>query len=194
MLKILRLNDSVSMVICCNFIPKSPGMKMFPKIALFSVFLLLLGLSACIKEQQYPIEPVISFQQYGVVRDVSNYDSLGRLTISYTDGDGDIGLYDSDTVEPYKYNFYLKFLQMKNGQLTELLPVDSSLNFNARIPILTPTGRNKNIKGEISIDLQLTYARLMLQSDTIAFDVFIRDRALHQSNVVRTPLFLIAKP
>jgi len=169
-------------------------MKTYPKIALFSVLLILLGLTACIKEQQYPLEPVIAFRQYGVVRDVSNYDSLGVLTISYTDGDGDIGLYDSDTVEPYKYNFYLTFLQMKNGQLTPLIPADSSLGFNARIPILMPTGRNKNIKGDISIDIQLTYARFLLQSDTIAFDVYIKDRALHQSNVVRTPLFLIAKP
>jgi hypothetical protein len=169
-------------------------MKTVSKILLIPVLFVLLILSACVKEQTYPVEPVIKFAQYGVLEDVNNYDSLGLLTVSYTDGDGDIGLYDYDSVEPYKYNFYLKFFQMVNGQLTEIVPADPDLGFNARIPILTPSGRNKNIKGEISIVIQLTYARLMLQSDTIAFEVYIKDRALHQSNTVQTPLFLIRKP
>jgi len=169
-------------------------MKTYSKITLFSILILLIGLSGCIKEQSYPVEPVIQYTQFGVMRSVNNYDSLGVLSISYTDGDGDIGLYDSDTVEPYKYNFYLKFMQMVNGHLEEIVLPDSSFGFNARIPILTPAGRNKNIKGDISIDLQLYYAWPLLKSDTIAFEVYIKDRALHQSNVVQTPLFVIKKP
>jgi hypothetical protein len=164
------------------------------KIALFILLLLGTGISSCIKQESYPVEPVIKYGSFGVLRDVNDYDSLGRLTVSYTDGDGDIGLYDSDTVEPYKYNFFLKFFYMKNNQLVELIPIDTALGFNARIPILTPAGRNKNIKGDISIDIDLYYARPVLGSDTIAFEVFIKDRALHSSNVVQSPIFIIQKP
>lgn len=169
-------------------------MKHFSKISLFSLLAALAALASCIKEIQYPVEPIIKYEQFQVAKSVDNYDSLGRITISYTDGDGDIGLFKYDTVEPLKYNFYLKFLYMKNGELVELVPVDPSLGFNARIPILTPSGRNKNIKGEISLDLPLYYAWPVLESDTIGFEIYIKDRALHSSNTVQSPLFIIQKP
>ncbi len=169
-------------------------MKSLPKIVLFLLLPAISLLTSCIKEDQYPIEPVIQYQGFGVMSDINNHDSLGQLTISYTDGDGDIGLYDYDTIEPYKYNFYMKFMYMKNGQMTELIPSDTNLGFNARIPILTPAGKNKNIKGEISIDLELYYAWPLLESDTIGFEVFIKDRAQHISNIIQTPLFIIRKP
>jgi hypothetical protein len=117
-------------------------MKTLSKIALISLLPLLTGVTSCIKQDNYPIEPVITFKEFGVLKSIDNYDSIGRLTISYTDGDGDIGLYDTDTVEPYRYNFFLKFLYRKNGEMVELIPADTTLGFNARIPILTPTGRN----------------------------------------------------
>jgi hypothetical protein len=115
------------------------------------------------------------------------------ITISYTDGDGNIGLYPGDTVEPLKYNYYLKFMQYINNQLVEVPLADPKIPFNGRIPILTPTGRNKNIKGEITDTIQLYFARQILQSDTIAFEIYIKDRTLLESNVVVTPLFIIKK-
>ncbi|NVO21296.1 MAG: hypothetical protein HXX13_16465 [Bacteroidetes bacterium] len=165
-----------------------------PKIIAFVIILIALGLGSCVKQDSYPAEPVIKFEGFGVLKDINQHDSLGELTVSYTDGDGDIGLYDSDTVEPYKYNFFLKFFYLKNNQRIELIPTDTALGFNARIPVLTPGGKNKNIKGNISFDLELYYAWPLLGSDTIAFEVYIKDRALHSSNVVQTPLFVISKP
>jgi len=164
------------------------------KIVVLLFALTLSGLTSCIKEEQYPIEPVIRFERFATLQNTNSHDSLGLLTISYTDGDGDIGLYDTDTAEPYKYNYFLKFQYLKNGELVELKPADTSLGFNGRIPILTPTGKNKNIKGEISMELELYFAWPALQSDTISFEVFIKDRALHSSNIVQTPLFIINKP
>jgi hypothetical protein len=169
-------------------------MKTLPKIALFAGLLIASALSSCIKQEMYPVEPVITYDGFGVLQDINHHDSLGQISISYTDGDGDIGLYDSDTVEPYKYNFYLKFFYVKNQQLVELIPTDTSLGFNARIPILTPAGKNKNIKGQISMNLELYYAWPLLGSDTIAFEVYIKDRALHSSNVIQTPPYIISKP
>jgi len=50
-----------------------------------------------------------------------------------------------------------------------------------------------NIKGDITMYLELYFARQILKSDTIAFEIYIRDRDLNNSNVVETPLFLIER-
>jgi hypothetical protein len=168
-------------------------MKIQTKISFFLLVSLITCMSGCIKEEQYPPRPQIEFGSFSTVRDVSGKDSLGVITISYTDGDGNIGLYSWDTVEPYKYNFYLKFMQYVNNELVEVKPVDSTVTFNARIPILTPKGRNKNIKGDISMYLELYFARQILQSDTVAFEIYIKDRTLLESNVIETPLFVLKR-
>lgn len=168
-------------------------MKLYTKIGLILLIPLFAGLTGCIKEVQYPLEPKIEFGGFATARDILGKDSVGAITISYTDGDGDIGLYEGDTVEPLKYNFYLKFMEYVNNQLVEVKPVDSNVTFNARIPILTPTGKNKNIKGEITMYLELYFARQLLKSDTIAFEIYIKDRALNMSNVVETPLLIIKR-
>ncbi len=168
-------------------------MKLYTKIGFILIVTLIAGLTGCVKEQQYPVQPHIEFGGFATAKDITGKDSLGAITVSYTDGDGDIGLTESDTVEPYKYNFYLKFMQYVNKQLVEVKPVDSTVTFNARIPILTPTGRNKNIKGNITMTLELYFARQILLSDTIAFEIYIKDRALNESNKIETPMFIIRK-
>jgi len=168
-------------------------MKLYTKISLILLIPLFAGLTGCIKEEQYPLEPKIEYKSYETYTAVDGKDSLGKITISYTDGDGNIGLFSWDTVEPRKYNFYLKFMQLIDNKLVEVKPVDSSINFNARIPILTPAGKNKNIKGDISMTLELYFAGQMLQSDVIAFEIFIKDRDLNKSNVVETPMFTIKR-
>jgi hypothetical protein len=77
--------------------------------------------------------------------------------------------------------------------MVEVTPADPNVNFNARIPLLTPEGRNKNIKGEIKMTLELYFARQILQSDIIAFEIYIKDRDLNKSNVIITPAFKIRK-
>jgi hypothetical protein len=168
-------------------------MKIYTKITFFLLISIVAGLTSCIKEEQYPIIPHIEFGGFATAKDITGKDSLGAISISYTDGDGNIGLFAWDTVEPKKYNFYLKFMELVNNELVEVKPVDSTLTFNARIPLLTPVGRNKNIKGDITMYLELYFARQILKSDTIAFEIYIRDRDLNNSNVIETPLFLIER-
>ena len=169
-------------------------MKTISKITLIFLLLALLGYTSCIKKEEYPIEPVITWNSYAVMPDAKGYDSLSYLKISYTDGDGDIGLYASDEVAPYEFNFFVKIFQMRNGSLQEIIFPDEILNLNGRIPILTPTGHNKNIKGDIELMIQMFYARPKVLSDTIAFEIYIMDRALHQSNVIKSPLLPFRKP
>jgi hypothetical protein len=169
------------------------AMKLYTKICFILLILLVTALSGCVKEEQFPVIPHIEYVGFATAKDITGKDSLGAVTISYTDGDGNIGLFSWDTIEPYKYNYYLKFMQYVNNQLVEVKPVDSSVTFNSRIPILTPAGRNKNIKGEITMSIELYFARQILESDTIAFEIYIKDRTLFKSNVLESPLYIIKK-
>ncbi len=169
-------------------------MKSISKVNLIFLFLAAVGFTSCLKKEEYPVEPVIQWESYSVLADAKGYDSLSFLKVSYTDGDGDIGLNNNDTLPPYKYNFFVKMFQMKNKVLQEIIFPDTNLNFNGRIPILTPSGRNKNIKGDIELMIEIYFARPVLKSDTIAFEIYLMDRALHKSNIVASPLLPLRKP
>ena len=168
-------------------------MKLYTKISLILLIPLFSGLSSCIKEDQYPVVPQIEFSGYGIYSAVDGTDSACKINISYTDGDGDIGLTEDDILEPYKYNYYLKWMQLVDGQMIEVVLPNDSITFNARIPILTPSGRNKNIKGDISMNFDLYFNSYLLTSDTIGFEIYIIDRALNKSNTVTTPKLAIRR-
>jgi hypothetical protein len=169
-------------------------MKINTKISLILLIPLFALLTGCIKEDQYPIIPHIEFAGFGTYAAVDGTDSACKITISYTDGDGNIGLDSTQTEEPYKYNYFIKFMQLIDGKMVEVLPADSNITtFNARIPILTPKGRNKNIKGDIDMTIQLYYMGELLQSNTIGFEIYIQDRDLNKSNTITTNNFTIRR-
>lgn len=170
-------------------------MKIYTKISLILLIPLFVGLSGCVKYDEYPIIPHIDYAGFATLRDITGKDSIGVITISYTDGDGNIGIFPWDTLPPLKYNYFLKFYQYIDGLPVEVLPVQDSsgVTFNARIPNLTPKGKNKNIKGDIANTLELYFARQILKSDIISFEIYIEDRDFNKSNVVTTPQFVIKK-
>lgn len=163
------------------------------KLSLHVLYMALVAtlFPACQKFEEYPIEPHIEYQDFAVVKDSIGRDSLGFFTISYRDGDGDIGLTKNDTLPPYQYNFFLNIYENINGELVKLQLPDTNVNFNSRIPVLTPDGINKAIKGSIEMKLELFMMTPFLNSDTIAFEAWIVDRALHKSNVVMSPQFIL---
>lgn len=165
----------------------------------YHTFIIILAVlfSACTQKEEFPVEPSIEYMSFLKIYNPSQelFDR-GVLKISFKDGDGDIGLYDDETEEPYDYNFIITYYELQNGEEVEVVPswynpaTDSVeyFNFNARIPILTPSGANKSIKGEIE-DTLFIY-NYSSPFDTIRFEAYILDRALHQSNTVGTPWFI----
>ena len=85
---------------------------------------------------------------------------------------------------------------MQNGELKEVPIVwfnpqteqYDTLSLSARIPNLTPEGINKAISGEIQ-DTLFIY-NFNSDYDTIKFEAYIVDRALHISNKISTPLIV----
>ena len=159
----------------------------------------MLLFSTCRRFEDFPIEPEIEFDNFQLLynEDLGVTDR-GILMISYTDGDGDLGLDANDTLPPYNYNgdyYYnmvIDYYEKQNGKW-ELVPLVSpnpdtgendTLTFSVRIPNLTPSSGNQAIKGLIQ-DTMYIYNPLS-DFDTIKFSVYIIDRALHISNTVET--------
>ncbi len=169
-----------------------------PRCAVF--FLLpaavcLIMLSSCIKKESYSEIPQIGFSAYYNIFDTSKIAQRGVLTITFQDGDGDIGLDPSDLSPPfdtgsiYYYNYFIDLYEKKNGSFVKDTTLNTPLRY--RIPNLTPIDRNKAIKGIIVDTLPLNPAPVW---DTIMFSMFIYDRALHKSNVVFTPEIVVRRP
>ncbi|MGB4205478.1 MAG: hypothetical protein WBJ84_07655 [Bacteroidales bacterium] len=161
---------------------------------LFLTFLVLLFLvlSSCMKEKEFPVEPRIAFKDFTkVIIPPDTIPQLLILSISFTDGDGDVGLDSTMIAPPYDYNLFIDVLKMKKGQLEKIIFEDSTVNFNGRIPIVAPNPDNKPIEGVIEYNFDYPMLRSFLLNDTLAFDVSLKDRALHESNTIRTPLIII---
>lgn len=162
---------------------------MFPK-RLLVLLALLVFYGGCKKSDQYPIEPVISFESLTTTKNLQGYDTEGTLRITFTDGDGDIGLNVQDTLAPYvgEYsdNVHMIYYEYISGNWTAV----PQYNDNGKIPVITPEGNQKAIRGEIRKDhIGFPFG---VTNRRIRFDVYIYDRALHKSNVITTPEIVIS--
>jgi hypothetical protein len=144
-------------------------------------------LGGCLKTEQFPVEPSIAFKSYDQATEPA------RLTITFTDGDGDIGLNQGDTLAPFNpgstwyHNFFVDYYKMQNGAW-ELQNFTLPLYY--RIPVITPTGQNKALQGDIAVDIA-NQVLPQIPGDTVRFSVRIADRALHESNTVFTDAIVV---
>lgn len=160
------------------------------KYVLGLTILLTLSLG-CLREEEYPIIPEIVYEDFILLLNTqTGIIQRGVLSFTFKDGDGDIGLNSSDTAPPYDFNLFIDYFEIQNEDTVQIYLVDpasgDTSTFNARIPILTPSGSDKSIKGEIE-DTLFIYDPTSAY-DTIMFRVYLVDRALHKSNVIYTPL------
>ena len=168
------------------------------------LFLALVAFS-CQKPVEYPIEPRIAYEGFAyLINADSTFTGEGIISFSYTDGDGDLGLDDSDTLSPFGfhdthyYNMVVDYLRCVNGVFvkTPLLsphvptnPSDTlvlydTVTFNARFKRLRDSEEPKAISG--TMDYKLTVQNPFSPNDTVKFEIYILDRALHESNVIQT--------
>jgi hypothetical protein len=145
-------------------------------------FVLCFGISftliSCLKKQTASPIPVISFKDFQANKDTAN------LYINFIDGDGDIGLTQSDTVAPNNYNCYISYIEKQRGVWVKR---DLPSEFNYRIPNVNTSSKKKNIQGEIKIALKPFYYDIFSSYDTIKYEIYIVDKALNKSNVISTP-------
>lgn len=161
-----------------------------------------MGLFACEKPSSYPLEPLIYYSEFVQVKNSYGKDTIGILKFTFTDGDGDIGVNTDDTSG--KFNLFINYYEFSNGEFRKvpynvykdtvingdtLLIVDrvDTVNYNARIPNLTPSGNNKSIKGDTEVEIP-TNIRL---SDSVYYEFYIADKANHVSNIEKTQTIIL---
>jgi len=172
---------------------------------IIGLLLMALAVYSCQKPVEYPIEPKIEYQGFTyLINADSTFSGEGIVSFSYTDGDGDLGLDDSDTLPPFGfhdthyYNMVIDYMKCVNGEFvkTPLLsphvpnsPADTlvlydTVTFNARFKRLRDSEEPKAISG--TMEYKLTVQNPFSPNDTVKFEIRIFDRALHESNVIQT--------
>ncbi|MCB9183207.1 MAG: hypothetical protein H6591_04760 [Flavobacteriales bacterium] len=155
------------------------GIRWIKVGGLFGVLLASLG---CLKREEFPAEPSIAYKSF------TQYGDSASLVISFTDGDGDIGLDESDNQPPfdvgsdYYYNLFCDYEELRDGVWT---PVSLALPLRYRVPRITPTGQNKTLEGEIAVALAWPVIP-DAEVDTVRFQLRLLDRALRSSAQVAT--------
>lgn len=145
-------------------------------------------LSSCIEQKQYSDIPHIEFKNFSLTQNSSGIDQTGYLILEFTDGDGNIGLEQGDTLPPYNldgghyYNFFVELYQKVNGNFEKI-----EIPYNSRIPNINPEGIDRDLKGEIEIEIDVSLFSLAVSSDTIKMDAWILDRDFNRSNTISTP-------
>lgn len=155
--------------------------KVFPALLLFTLIFVV----NCDKDKVYSDIPAITMSDKQV------FENPGKIIIDFTDGDGDIGLNEWDTLPPYDFNedpfnkYYFNLLLYyyeKNDSIWE--EVELAVPYFYRIPVITPRGQNKALNGEIDVDVSLPFNR----PDSIRFEIVLIDQALRESNRLQTPV------
>ncbi len=178
-----------------------PGFMKYPiKISLILSVIAVLATISCKRMQEFSPVPAITYLDFEKILNVTDsvYDR-GILKFEFTDGDGDLGLAKSDTFPPYNpgskyyYNLIIDYFEVRKGVETpvyltffnaETQEFDT-VSLSARIPLLIPRGMNKALTGEIN-DTVFIY-NYFSDFDTLFLQFNIVDRALNESNVLRTP-------
>ena len=159
-------------------------------ISVFSVF----ALGSCGKLEMLPAEPKIEFENFTVfdTTDILGNDVRGgKLKFYFEDGDGDMGLPSQaeageDNID--SINLFVTLYRINKGTRVAALPGDPYYPTGFRIPYMERNGRNKILRGHISVQFSYFF---YTQEDSISYDFFIKDRAGNISNTVSTSVISI---
>jgi hypothetical protein len=153
---------------------------------LFLIFVVIFFFSSCKKITTIPNEPHLEFTNFSIfdTTDIlGNLSKGGRLRFHFEDGDGDVGLEAPVAGQVDTTNLFLTLYRKVKGERVPAASNDPLKPSAYRIPYMERLGRDKILKGTISITfLYLFYSK----ADTISYDFYIKDRALNSSNVVST--------
>ena len=147
---------------------------------------LIVAFATCIRPPDYPVEPQIELagMTKTTMRQGFGTEDSVYITLSFTDGDGDLGgISGKDSLNVF-------ITDKRNNK-----PVEQTY----RIPFVPEAGAKNGISGEIRflmyttccLSLEPCIATPVRPTDTLIYDIYIKDRAGHASNVIKTnPIIL----
>lgn len=116
------------------------------------------------------------------------------LKVYFNDRDGDIGVAPGstpDSCDYSDYNLFIHYFEKVGNSYEEILPTDSCLPFHVILPDLTPQGQNKVLEGEINNTFSYFAFPRNPGVDSVKFEVQLKDRAGHMSNIAYSPAIFI---
>lgn len=154
----------------------------------FFICFVLLFMAGCeLESTDYPPEPTVEFKNAEV-----SYaeDKLGNLIkkvelqFYLIDGDGNIGLSQTDTVFPFtgdsSYNFFPTLYVYDSNEFV----IDTSIKVaNYKIPSVGDLGQDNTLKADIFVDFEYTTALNGFPYDSIMYSFYVLDRSFNKSNV-----------
>jgi hypothetical protein len=157
----------------------------------FIAIVITCTLYGCVKAPTYPDTPHITFKSVS-----STYVKSGdrdTVTISFTDGDGDIGVNsstgDSSDLCGLKHGDSTA-LHSPNFDVFLIDNRDTCINAFASANV-QPSGKYKDISGDILVILAV-YSKKCFATpdptcplDTVTYSIILRDQAQHFSNIVK---------
>lgn len=149
----------------------------------------MLTAAGCSSGPVFDVEPEILFMDVSPKQvSRSNPDDLFVITIHFQDGDGDLGDNTGEKVS----NLFIR-------DTRDNIP-DSVRTEAFSMPDLTPQTRKPSIQGTIDINVEVLPQLskdfppyVGPDAEDIYYDVWLVDRAGHQSNTVRTSAITITK-
>ncbi|MCC3159288.1 hypothetical protein LJ737_18745 [Hymenobacter sp. 15J16-1T3B] len=158
---------------------------------------------SCEPAPDYPVEPSIEFKSMRAERvdkpapetDVNEI----FVTITYKDGDGDLGLAAEDlnsppyNAPPYNFNYYAK-MYVFNSRTNQFV---EDLSFNGTFArMLAADAKAQPIRGELTYNINkgngfpINYPQYA-PGNKVKFDIYIYDRAKNKSNVITTEEYVL---
>lgn len=142
---------------------------------------------SCEKVVSYDSIPSVEFTSVylaDTVDGLGNDVKMQRLTLFVTDGDGNLGLNESDTTGNYAtdsyyyHNLFIVLSQKRsNGTYDEIQNLSNSLRY--RIPYNKPVGQNKYLEASIKVKIEIPTA--YFDYDTVRYEIVVYDRDLNCS-------------
>lgn len=167
------------------------------QLRLFIAFWVMCMVSACVKEPSYPIIPAIEFKS--VSSDFIYSGSVDTITFSFTDGDGDIGVRqsDGDSCNPCGLkDGDSSCLRMSGFNVFLIDNRDNCVGTFASANV-EPDGNLKAIAGEIEVIRAIDSKKCLIVPDplcpldTVVYTIILRDKAGNFSNAIRTsPIYV----
>ena len=175
------------------------------RLIFISLFFTATLLTSCLEKESFSHIPKIIFEE------MTQSDSSIVIKISFTDGDGDIGLQEDEEgpfapCTDYHYNLFVDPYILRDGEFVERYFLDfesncypkpapdsgyfpDTIGYYYRTAYLVPEGKDKNLEGDIYI--KLNDAIITFKKDTVKFKVKLIDRAHNQSNIVETETIIL---
>jgi len=182
------------------------------RAGLLSLLVGSLAVSSCIDRPDFPDTPEIQFKNLQVQRVDTTIGVFDRvtITISFKDGDGDLGLSPDDTMPPYQefippgttnrnpnyYNYFIQPQRKEGGVFVDVVnppPFGFVGEYNSRFPRLEPNSEKAApLQGDLRFRIRFDLGAPFQPGDEVRFLVSIKDRALNQSNAITTSSFIVA--